>query len=96
MSCYFVARIQIHDEVEYSRYLDQCDEVFARYNGRYLAVDRSPIPLEGEPEEGRMVLIEFPDETALRQGYESPEYQEFLEHRLAGAHCTSVLVRGKD
>ncbi len=95
MSCYFVARIQIHDEAEYGRYLDSCDEVFARFSGRYLAVDRSPIPLEGEPEEGRMVLIEFPDEPSFRLWYDSAEYQEILTHRLAGAHCTSVLVRGK-
>ncbi|HWQ97708.1 MAG TPA: DUF1330 domain-containing protein [Clostridia bacterium] len=96
MSCYFVARILIHDEAEYERYLDKCDEVFARFSGRYLAVDRSPVPLEGTPEEGRMVLIEFPDEAAFRQWYGSPEYREILAHRLAGAYCTSVLVRGKD
>ena len=66
MSCYFVARILIHDEAEYDRYLDKCDEVFARCNGRYLAVDRSPIPLEGTPEDGRMVIIEFPDEPSFR------------------------------
>lgn len=96
MSCYFVARILIHDEAEYDRYLDRCDEVFARCNGRYLAVDRSPIPLEGTSEDGRMVIIEFPDEPSFRLWYDSPEYQEILAHRLAGAHCTSVLVRGKD
>jgi uncharacterized protein (DUF1330 family) len=91
-----VARILIHDDAEYERYLDKCDEVFARFSGRYLAVDRSPVPLEGTPEEGRMVLIEFPDEAAFRQWYGSPEYREILAHRLAGAYCTSVLVRGKD
>ena len=95
MSCYFVARIRIHDEAEYNRYLGQCDEVFARFNGRYLAVDRSPVLLEGSPEEGRMVLIEFPDEAAFREWYDSPEYQDILAHRLAGADCTSVLVHGK-
>lgn len=94
MACYFVARIQIHDEVEYSRYLKKCDEVFARYSGRYLAVDRSPVPLEGSPEEGRMVLIEFPDEIAFRAWYDSADYREILAQRLAGAACTSVLVRG--
>ena len=96
MSCYFVARILIHDEAEYGRYLEKCDEVFARYNGRYLAVDRSPIPLEGTPEDGRMVIIKFPDEPSFRLWYDSPEYREILTHRLAGAHCTSVLVRGKN
>lgn len=96
MSCYFVARIQIHDEAEYERYLARCGEVFARYEGRYLAVDESPIPLEGEPEAGRMVLIEFPDEAAFRRWYDSPEYRRILSHRLRGARCTASLVRGKD
>ena len=96
MSCYFVARILIHDKVEYNRYLETCDEVFARFSGRYLAVDRAPVALEGTPEEGRMVLIEFPDEESFRNWYDSQEYREILAHRLAGATCTSVLVHGKD
>jgi uncharacterized protein (DUF1330 family) len=95
MSCYFVARIQIHDEAEYARYLASCDDVFARFGGRYLAVDESPIPLEGEPETGRMVLIEFPDESAFRSWYDSSEYREILAYRLNGAHCIASLVRGK-
>lgn len=95
MSCYFIARIQIHDEAEYARYLAACDDVFARFSGRYLAVDEAPVPLEGQPESGRMVIIEFPDEAAFRHWYDSPEYQAILRHRLRGATCTSSLVRGK-
>ena len=96
MSCYFVARIQIHDEAEYARYLARCDEVFARYEGRYLAVDNNPLPLEGESDPGRVVLIEFPNESAFRRWYDSPEYREILAYRLAGADCVAQLVRGKD
>lgn len=96
MACYFTARIQIHDEAEYARYLARCDEVFARFDGRYLAVDPNPVALEGAPEAGRMVLIEFPDEAAFYRWYHSPEYRDILSHRLAGAHCTASLVRGKD
>lgn len=95
MACYFIARIQIHDEAEYARYLAQCDEVFARFNGRYLAVDEAPVTLEGVPEEGRVVVIEFPDETSFRAWYDSPEYRSILQYRLRGAHCTASLVRGK-
>jgi uncharacterized protein (DUF1330 family) len=95
MACYFVARIQIHDEAEYARYLAQCDEVFQHFNGRYLAVDEAPVVLEGEPGDGRMVIIEFPDEAAFHAWYDSPEYQSILQHRLHGAHCTASLVRGK-
>ena len=95
MACYFIARIQIHDEAEYTRYLAQCDEVFARFNGRYLAVDEAPVALEGEPDVGRMVVIEFPDEASFHAWYDSPEYQAILRHRLSGARCTASLVRGK-
>ncbi|MEZ4628245.1 MAG: DUF1330 domain-containing protein [Eubacteriales bacterium] len=95
MPCYFVARIQVHDEEAYARYLARCDEVFARYEGRYLAVDANPVPLEGSPDAERVVLIEFPSEAAFHRWYDSPEYREILAHRLAGAECTSVLVRGK-
>ena len=95
MACYFIARILIHDDAEYNRYLARCDEVFARFDGRYLAVDSYPIPLEGEPEPGRMVIIEFPDEAAFDRWYDSPEYREILQHRINGADCTAQLVRGK-
>ena len=96
MPCYFVARIQICDETEYARYLAQCDAVFAQYDGRYLSLDDAPVPLEGEPQSGRMVLISFPDEAAFYRWYHSPEYQAILAHRLKGAHCQAALIRGKD
>ena len=95
MACYFIARIRIHDEAEYSRYLAACDEVFARFDGRYLAVDEAPVAMEGDPEEGRMVVIEFPSEAAFHRWYDSPEYQSILQHRLQGAQCAASLVRGK-
>lgn len=94
MSCYFVARILIHDEAEYGKYLEQADEVFSRFSGKYLAVDKSPATLEGEPVAGRVVIIEFPDEAELRSWYNSPEYQGILKHRLKAAECSTLLVRG--
>ena len=94
MSVYFVAQIKIHDEAEYSKYLQNVDEVFSRYRGKYLAVDTNPIVLEGEWNHDRMVLIEFPDKDAFEEWYTSPEYQRILQHRLNGATCDTVLVRG--
>lgn len=93
MRVYFVAQITIHDEAEYNKYLDQADEVFSRFRGKYLAVDSNPAVLEGEWNHGRMVLIEFPDEAAFEEWYASPEYQSILQHRLNGAKCDTVLVR---
>ena len=94
MSVYFVAQITINDAEEYGKYLAGVDEVFAKFNGRYLAMDDSPEVLEGSWSHGRMVLIEFPCRSDLLRWYESPEYQGILKHRLKAANCDSLLVNG--
>jgi uncharacterized protein (DUF1330 family) len=95
MPVYFVADIRITDPAEYGKYLDACDDVFARFNGRYLAVDLAPLVLEGTRAHGRAVIIEFPSEADLLRWYRSAEYREVLAHRLKGADCDTVVVRGK-
>ncbi len=96
MSCYFVAQIQIQDMVEYQKYLDGVDEVFSKYNGKYLAVDGSPSVLEGEWSYSRMVIIQFPNEEELRRWYDSSEYQAIAKYRLSAAKCDTLLVKGID
>ncbi len=95
MSAYFVSNIRIHDHQEYGKYLASVDEVFARFNGKYLALDEHPPVLEGSWDYTKVVLIEFPSEKDLRAWYESEDYQAILKHRLQGANCDSLLVKGK-
>lgn len=94
MSAYFVANIRIHDQQEYDKYLASVDDVFAKFNGKYLAVDDHPSVLEGEWNYTKAVLISFPSEKDLRDWYESEEYRQILKHRLGGAQCDSILVHG--
>lgn len=94
MSVYFIANIKIHDAQEYEKYLNGCDEVFAKYKGEYLAVDESPVVLEGEWNYTKVVLIRFANDADLRQWYESDEYQQILKHRLSGATCDTVVAHG--
>ncbi len=94
MSCYFIAQINIHDPKEYQKYLDSVDQVFEKFNGRYLALDCNPEVLEGSWPYSRIALIEFPDETELKRWYESPEYQNILRYRLKAADCSTVMIRG--
>lgn len=94
MSAYFVAQIRIKDKDEYQKYIDGTDEVFSKFNGKYLAVDRNPEVLEGHWTHSRMVIIEFPNESDLKKWYESKEYQNILKHRLAGAECDTLIVKG--
>ncbi len=94
MKYYFVAQIQIHDDEEYKKYLKDANEVFRKSGGEYLAVDANPTVLEGEWKYGRIVIIQFPDKTAFKRWYESPEYKAILQYRLKAAKCDTVLVKG--
>ncbi|MCB9249993.1 MAG: DUF1330 domain-containing protein [Ignavibacteriales bacterium] len=95
MSYYFVANIKIHDNEEYQKYVNKVDEVFAKYNGKYLAVDDTPKILEGKWKYSRVVIIEFNTESDFNNWYNSKDYQEILKHRLTGALCDTILINGK-
>jgi len=95
MSVYFLAQIKITDEKEYQKYLDTCDDVFAKYKGEYLAADASPDILEGSWNYTRSVIIEFPNKMDFYAWYESDEYQEILKSRLMGSNSDAILVQGK-
>jgi len=94
MSVYFIAQIQINDEKVYQNYLDSAGEVFKKFKGKYLAVDDSPMCLEGFWDKKRIVLIEFPSKEDMKAWYCSEEYQDILKYRLKAAECDSILVNG--
>ena len=95
MSAYFVATIKVHDENEYRKYVENVDSVFKKFNGQYLVVADNPEVLEGKWEGTRFILIEFPDKESLKKWYYSPEYQEILKYRLAGADSDAIIVNKK-
>jgi uncharacterized protein (DUF1330 family) len=95
MGCYFFANIRITDEALYQKYLDACDAVFAKYHGKYLAVDKAPRVLEGLWNYSRTVLIYFKTETDFNAWYASPDYQR--SGVSAGRRrCDTILIRDLD
>ena len=96
MSYYFVAQITIKDENEYNKYIARSGEIFAKYNGNYLAVDNAPVLLEGKWSHSRIVIISFASEEDFYDWYKSPDYQTILKYRLKAANCDTLLVKGLD
>lgn len=96
MSYYFVANIRIHNPKDYQKYIDGVDDVFMKYNGRYLAVDNHPELLEGDWHYSRFVIISFNSRKDFEAWYHSSEYQQILKYRLAAAACDTILVKGLD
>ena len=95
MSCYFIAKITIHDRELYAKYESGFDEIFPRYDGKVVAVDDSPVPLEGSPSCTRVVVIRFPSEAEARRWYDSPEYRALAAHRWRASDAEALLVHGR-
>ena len=95
MSCYFIAQLSIADISEYSKYLDGFDEVFADYAGEVLAVDESPLILEGDWDHNRIVIIRFPNEAEAKRWYFSEAYQTILQFRKNAANGSVLLVNDR-
>lgn len=91
---YFIAQIKLNDHKEYQKYIDRADEIFNRYRGQYLAVDNETEVIEGNWDYSRSVIIQFECKKDFEEWYYSEAYQEILKHRLKGAACDSILVKG--
>ncbi|HLN20964.1 MAG TPA: DUF1330 domain-containing protein [Bacteroidales bacterium] len=96
MAYYFSAQIKINDPVEYDRYLENFDSIFSRYRGEYLAIDESPVLLEGEWNYTKSVLVKFNSREEFEDWYFSRDYQEILRYRLNSAKCDTILIKGVD
>ena len=68
--------------------------IFARYGGEMLAVDETPVTLEGQWEHTRTVIIRFESSTDARAWYDSDAYQELAKHRWEGSTADIAIVAG--
>jgi len=95
MAHYFVAQLNVHDRMEYDRYLAGTGALLEEFSGTVLAVDEDITVLEGEWPYGRTVLIEFPTLGHLDRWYSSDAYREIAAHRHAAADGNAISMAGK-
>jgi uncharacterized protein (DUF1330 family) len=94
MSVYAIAQLTITDRAAYQRYQERFMSVMARFKGRLLAADESPVVVEGAWDREKVVLLSFPDEAAFWEWAESPDYLEIAKDRKAGSAAIVLLVKG--
>ena len=96
MTVYTIARITIEDRDEYAKYEAGFMDIFQKYDGTLLSVDEAPEVLEGEWSATRSVLISFPTKQAMKDWYNSEEYQALAKHRFAASNGEVLVVAGLD
>lgn len=67
MPAYVIVMVTVKDPEMYRKYTDRTPPTIARYGGRFLARGGAVQTLEGEPYEGRLVLLEFPTPEAANR-----------------------------
>ena len=94
MPAYLIARIHVTDPEKYRAYMALSPAAIEKYGGRFLARGGEIATLEGEPEERRVVIVEFPSLEAARTFYDSPEYREARAAREGAAEAQFFVVEG--
>lgn len=94
MSAYIIfIRNSITDPEEMKIYGGKAAKVPPNPKMKALALYGAAEALEGQACEG-VVMIEFPTMDEARAWYNSPEYQDALQHRLKGADYRVILTAG--
>ncbi len=94
MPAYLIARVHVTDWDRYREYTKATPEVIARYGGKFIVRGGAITPLEGEPENRRLVVIEFPNLDQAQEFFHSPEYTRVKGLRLGAATGQFLLVEG--
>lgn len=94
MSVYFVVQEQVTDQEGLAAYSKAAGGTMKGIRGRAIVVDNDVTPIEGDWHGSRLVILEFEDEAAFREWYESPGYQAALPLRLAATDSRGALATG--
>ena len=96
MSAYVIAEVSINDPEQYKKYTAVTPSIIKKYGGKFVVRGGDVQTLEGEHEDSRWVVLEFSDEKAARNFYDSPEYTEARSIRQSASDAKFVLLKGYD
>jgi uncharacterized protein (DUF1330 family) len=94
MPVYFIAQVEIHDPAGYERYMREAGAAGVPPGMKLLAMDEKPTLLEGRWHGPKTIVLEFPDEAALRKWYDSPAYQAAAKTRWGATTSNVAVIHG--
>lgn len=91
---YMIIEIEVVDRDAYADYMARIPEVVAKYGGRYLVRSEAVVPLTGNWQPERLIVLEFPSLDAMTRWSFSPEYLELAPIRLRSTRTRAIAVEG--
>ena len=94
MPAYIIARVEVTDRELYREYTKATPEAITKYGGRFIVRGGRIVTLEGEPENRRLVVIEFSSLERAQEFFHSPEYTKVKALRAGAAVGQFLAVEG--
>ncbi len=95
MPAYIIAQLVINDREEYNEYRSGVHDILDKYKGEIIVSNEEVEIIEGEWPYTKTVVIRFPSMEAAKRWYESPEYQEVVQHRFRAAETNLIFIEGR-
>ncbi len=96
MSAFIISRIKVHDQELMASYIAGSVALATSLGARYLARTDQVTAADGTFGGGRVVIIEFPNLSALQSFWDSDEYQELRKLRLRAAAGDVWILPGEE
>ncbi|WP_171124987.1 MULTISPECIES: DUF1330 domain-containing protein [unclassified Ruegeria] len=91
MPALWIAHVTVTDTEAYGKYAELAGPAIAKHGGKFIARAARYVQLEGK-ERPRNVVARFPSVEAAVECYNSPEYQEALDHARGASERELVVV----
>ena len=95
MPALWIAHVTVTDDEAYARYAALAGPAIANHGGAFIARGGRYVQLEGK-ERARHVVARFPSLEAAETCYNSPGYQEALDHARGASERDLVIVETSD
>ncbi|WP_407493105.1 DUF1330 domain-containing protein [Pseudooceanicola sp. MF1-13] len=91
MPALWIAHVTVTDADAYGKYAELAGPAIAKHGGTFIARGARFVQLEGK-ERPRNVVARFPSVEAAVDCYNSPEYQEALDHARGASERELMVV----
>jgi uncharacterized protein (DUF1330 family) len=101
VSAYLISQVEVLDADAWENYRIRAARVIAQFGGRYIVRGALAEVIEAdwpaqEPPPQTVIVAEFPNMTALKGWYASPQYAEAFAFRAAAVKRRMIFVAGID
>ena len=89
-----VIEITVQNAQTYAEYMERVPTTVEKYGGHYVVRGGPVIPLTGNWNPERVIILEFPTAEQMQRWNSSPEYLELAPLRMSSTKTRAIALQG--